>query len=454
MVLTLFNSYIPARRIAFFLLEGFSLALLIWALMPQSLESPSGLIVRTIALCLLIQAMFFYFEMYEADIFKDPVVMGKRIALALACSFVLLVVFSGRDTGPPLIEMVTVLGAAGVAGAFWRIVYSNWAGTAAGQKMLILGAGDLAKNIAVEVIGRHDSGFHVLGFLSEEPGRTGERLVNPCILGNYSNLAGIVEGMRIDRVVVAVEDGRGHLPTAPLLECKMKGIAVDDGFDFFERLTGKLSLESLRPSALIFAEGFRKPRWMEHARRGLSFVLAVIGLVFLLPFALLTALAVKLDSAGPVLYRQERVGEGGGRFTLLKFRSMRVDAEQGVPAWASSDDPRVTRVGRFIRKFRFDEIPQLWNVLRGEMDLVGPRPERQYFVDMLKREIPYYGQRFAVRPGITGWAQICYPYGASKEEALEKLKYDLFYIKHRSIMFDLYIIFQTVKIVLFRKGAR
>jgi len=260
--------------------------------------------------------------------------------------------------------------------------------------------------------------------------------------------------MNVDRVIVALEDRRGLLPLEQLLECKLRGVAVEDGFDFFERFSGKLHLEYLRPSSIIFSAGYSRPAWMKHACRLVSVFLSIGGSIILAPVALITALLIKLDSPGPVIYRQERVGEGGRLFTLLKFRSMRVNAEEYGPAWASQNDPRVTKVGKWIRKLRFDEIPQLWNVLCNDMALVGPRPERQHFVDQLQKEIPYYGQRFAVKPGITGWAQINYPYGASKEDALEKLKYDLFYIKHFSVGFDLYIIMQTIKIVLFRKGSR
>jgi sugar transferase (PEP-CTERM system associated) len=222
----------------------------------------------------------------------------------------------------------------------------------------------------------------------------------------------------------------------------------------YERMTGKLLVEDLRPSWLIFSDGFRASRLTRQTKRAFDLVLASIGLLVGAPLMLLTAVAVWLESGGPVLYRQERVGCNGSVFTLYKFRSMRPDAEQGTPVWAEAVDHRVTRVGRFIRRIRLDELPQLWNVLRGDMSFVGPRPERPFFVAQLAERIPFYEQRHAVRPGITGWAQVKYRYGASMEDALEKLRYDLYYVKHLSLAFDLTILFDTVKVVLFAKGAR
>ena len=258
----------------------------------------------------------------------------------------------------------------------------------------------------------------------------------------------------MDRIIVALDERRSKLPVEQLLSCRLKGIQVDDGMAFTEDLDGKLSVQNLYPSALIFSNGFKKALVFKRAKRYLDIVASAVGLLLSFPFSLLTALAIKLDSEGPVLYRQERVGEDERRFYLLKFRSMRADAEENGPVWAEPDDERVTRVGRVIRKLRLDEIPQMLNVLRGEMSFVGPRPERSFFIEQLEKGIPYYSQRHIIKPGITGWAQIRYPYGASKEDALEKLKYDLYYIKHMSFLFDLMIIFETAKIVLLGKGAR
>jgi sugar transferase (PEP-CTERM system associated) len=223
----------------------------------------------------------------------------------------------------------------------------------------------------------------------------------------------------------------------------------------YERLTGKILIDDLKPSWMIFSDGFVVSRWTRMLKRVMDVALSSIGLVLASPFMLLTAIAIALDSDGPVLYSQDRVGEGGRQFTVYKFRSMRVDAEQGgTPQWARDGDDRVTRVGRFIRTTRLDELPQLWNVLRGNMSFVGPRPERPFFVEQLAMEIPYYMQRLAVKPGVTGWAQVKYQYGSSVEDAMEKLRYDLYYIKHLSIALDLSIVFDTVKVILFGRGAK
>jgi exopolysaccharide biosynthesis polyprenyl glycosylphosphotransferase len=219
-------------------------------------------------------------------------------------------------------------------------------------------------------------------------------------------------------------------------------------------MTGKIFVDDLRPSWLIFSDGFCASRVTRFVKRLFDLAGALAGLVVAAPIMLLTAIAVRLDSPGPVLYRQERVGEHGRLFTLYKFRSMRIDAEQGTPVWATSHDSRVTRVGRVIRLTRLDELPQLWNVLRGEMSFVGPRPERQFFVQQLAEAIPFYMARHAVRPGVTGWAQVRYRYGASVEDSLEKLRYDLYYIKHLSLVFDLTILVDTIKVMVCRKGAQ
>jgi len=253
---------------------------------------------------------------------------------------------------------------------------------------------------------------------------------------------------------VALDERRGKLPIEPLLYCRLKGIRVDDGMTFTEDLAQKLSVENLHPSSIIFSNGFIKSSVYSKLKKCLDIASSALGLFLTFPLCLLTAVAIKLDSKGPVLYRQERVGEDGKTFHLLKFRSMHNDAEENGPVWAESHDERVTRVGRVIRKLRLDEIPQMVNVLRGEMSFVGPRPERPFFIEQLKKEIPFYSQRHVVKPGITGWAQIRYHYGASREDALEKLKYDLYYVKHMSLFFDLMIILETARIVLLGEGAR
>jgi len=274
------------------------------------------------------------------------------------------------------------------------------------------------------------------------------------ILGDCQQISSICKEVNVDRIIVALDERRRKLPIEQLLFCRLKGIQVDDGMAFTEEFAGKLSVEHLYPSSLIFSNGYIKSAFFKKVKRYSDVVASAAALFFSFPFCLLISLAIKLDSRGPVLYRQERVGEDGKTFDLLKFRSMRIDAEENGPVWAESNDQRITRVGRMIRKLRLDEIPQMINVLRGEMSFVGPRPERPFFIEQLKEEIPFYSLRHIVKPGITGWAQIRYSYGASKEDALEKLKYDLYYVKHMSTSFDLMIILETIKIALMGKGAR
>ena len=281
-----------------------------------------------------------------------------------------------------------------------------------------------------------------------------ERQSEPMIIGEYSQILSICKRSRINRVIVALDERRGKLPIEQLLFCRLNGIKVDDGMAFTEDLAGKLSVENLHPSSLIFSNGFKNSVFFKRVKGYVDIAVSAAGLILSFPLSVIVAVAILLNSKGPVFYKQERVGEDGKIFRLVKFRSMRDDAEEDGPAWAGVNDERVTRVGRVIRKLRFDEIPQMINVLKGDMSFVGPRPERLFFVSQLKEEIPYYSQRHAVKPGITGWAQIRYPYGASKEDALEKLKYDLYYVKHMSLLFDLTIILETAKIVFWGRGAR
>jgi sugar transferase (PEP-CTERM system associated) len=267
-------------------------------------------------------------------------------------------------------------------------------------------------------------------------------------------LFALARRLAVDDLVVSLADRRGTLPTDQLLRCRLGGLNVEEGEALYERLTGKIAVEAMRPSYLIFNQGFRRHPLSEASKRAFDIGCALVGLLLLWPLMLLTALAVRLDSPGPILYRQERTGRFGKAVVVNKFRSMRADAErQSGPVWAQKNDPRITRVGRFIRKTRLDELPQLFNVLGGSMSMVGPRPERQHFIDDLMKQIPYYDQRHIVKPGLTGWAQINYPYGNTVEDALQKLQYDLFYIKNRSLPFDLSIVIQTIRTVALRQGT-
>jgi sugar transferase (PEP-CTERM system associated) len=267
-------------------------------------------------------------------------------------------------------------------------------------------------------------------------------------------LAKFAVAMKAKEIVVATDDRRG-MPVTQLLHCKIAGINVVDYQTFWERENGRIDIEALQPSWLIFSDGFRQGAIVNAVKRGFDVATSLLLLAFTLPIIGLAALAVRLESPGHILYRQERSGFGGKSFTLLKFRSMRSDAEgDGAPVWARDADPRVTRVGAIIRKYRIDELPQLWNVLRGNMSFVGPRPERPFFVKQLAEQIPFYSERHAVKPGITGWAQVNYPYGASLEDARQKLAYDLYYVKNRTLFLDIVILIHTIRVILFREGAR
>jgi sugar transferase (PEP-CTERM system associated) len=255
-------------------------------------------------------------------------------------------------------------------------------------------------------------------------------------------------------VVLALKERRGHMPVRDLLNLKFRGVKVEDAHTVWERLTGRIHLEHLSPSWLILSDGFRKSHLLTFVKRGIDFGVALIGILLTAPIMLLVALAIWLESGGPIFFRQDRVGLHGAPFRILKFRSMRQDAEKNGPSWAADSDSRITRVGKFIRKVRFDELPQMFNVLGGEMSLVGPRPEQPFFCSLLEDKITLYPYRHTVRPGITGWAQIKYQYGATIEESKTKLEYDLFYIKHLSVTLDFMILFETAKVVLYGRGAK
>jgi len=323
------------------------------------------------------------------------------------------------------------------------------------RRVLVYGAGRRASSL-LELRRRSDHrGFRLVGFIATE----GDELSTSedKLLKRPDDLYSWVVQNPIDEIVVAMDDRRRGFPMHEFLECRLAGIEIVELPTFLERETGKVRLDVLNPSWIIFGEGFRASLIQRSVERTVDIVVSLGLLILGAPGILLAALAIKLEDGleAPILYRQRRVGQHGVVFDVLKFRSMRVDAEAGGrPIWASKDDPRVTRVGAFIRKTRLDELPQLINVLRGDMSFVGPRPERPEFVQKLEHTIPYYRERHSVKPGITGWAQLCYPYGSSEKDALEKLQYDLYYVKNRSLLFDLAILVQTVEVVLWGKGAR
>ena len=424
---------------------------------PTSFYHFEYLILKALLIVACVQLSLYYFDLYDLKIFRRNIELGIRLLQSLGVSSILLaalyylfpLLIIGRGI------FLISLGLMGAIIVSWRLIYNHFLKTKQlDQKIMIIGSGPLAKNIAKEIVERVDTGFKVIGFITDNPERVGQKLVNPSIINDQSQILDIAIKERVNRIIVALEERRGKFPDAQLLECKMRGIAVEEGIEFYEHLTGRLQVESLRPSFLIFSDGFKKSKLTMWTKRITEFSLSLIGLFLLSPITLVISILIKIDSRGPVFYKQERVGEGGKIFKLLKFRSMVENAETNGPVWAEQDDKRITRVGRWMRKWRIDEIPQMFNVLKGDMSFVGPRPERSFFVEKLRKEIPFYDQRFSVKPGVTGWAQIKYRYGASKEDALEKLEYDLYYIKNLSPLYDFLIIFETIKVVLSGKGAR
>lgn len=401
---------------------------------------------------------FYLFDLYDFIVMHDRRELTLRLIQALGLAWVALAfafylepaLMIGR--GITLIALPLALGLM----VLWRVSIHWFLGHPDfGEKILIVGSGKVAIEVAREVLNRPDAGYRIVGFVGTDSELLGKSLINPRVIGLTEELDELVVREGIDRIVVAMGERRGQLPTQKLLELSLAGhVSIEEGATFYERVAGRVSLDMIRPSWLIFTGRGRQAKLSAVSRDAVHRFVALIGALLSLPIALLTAVLIKIDSRGPILYKQERVGKNGVPFVLMKFRSMRVDAEKSGPVWASKGDDRTTRVGRVIRKVRIDEIPQFWNILKGEMSFVGPRPERAHFVNQLATEIPYYQQRHLIAPGLTGWAQIKYPYGASIEDAKQKLQYDLFYIKNYSLVLDAIILFETVKIILFGRGAQ
>jgi sugar transferase (PEP-CTERM system associated) len=340
----------------------------------------------------------------------------------------------------------------------WRFVFA-WLTRRIGprERLLLVGTNAASVELARELFDRRQElGVEIVGFIDPDPSRVGAPVINPGVIGAIDDIPRLVSQLNVDRVVVSLAEARGRLPMDRLLDIRLReGVTFDHLASVYEEYTGKIAVENLRPSWLIFSDGFRKTRASMAIKRVFDVSLSLVGLAIGLPVMALVALAVRLSSRGPVFYHQERVGLNGRAFMVHKFRTMRTDAEAATgPVWSARNDSRVTPAGRFLRRARLDEIPQLWNVLRGDMSFVGPRPERPTFVEELTTKIPFYGQRHVVKPGLTGWAQIRYTYGASVEDAIEKLQYDLYYIKNLSLSLDLVIVLETIKTVVLRRGAQ
>ena len=414
---------------------------------------------RASLIAVVLQVCLHYCDLYDLRTLKGRRDLWVGLLQALGSASLILALLYywlpgliiGRGVFAIAAAFIVVL----VAG--WRVSF-EWLSVSVGpaERLLILGTSPAAVDLARELHDRrYELGVELVGFLDVTRERVGMPLLNPGVIGTVADIPRIVRERKVDRVVVSLADARGKLSMEHLLEMKLKdGIQFDYLASVYEQYTGKIAVENLRPSWLIFSEGFRKSRLLMLAKRLSDILLAAVGLVLASPLMGLVALALKIFSPGPVVYCQQRVGLNGRQFTICKFRSMRVDAEAETGAvWSTLGDPRVTRIGRFLRRSRLDELPQLWNVLRGDMSFVGPRPERPEFVADLTRQIPFYGQRHVVRPGLTGWAQVRYNYGASVGDAMQKLQYELFYIKNLSFGFDVFILLETVKTVLVRRGS-
>jgi sugar transferase (PEP-CTERM system associated) len=451
----LFNRYVSTRSLTVFggelLLIFGSVAL---AASFQQTSDPSSNLWKIALVTVVCQLCLYYNDFYDLTLVHSNRELVVRLLQAVGAASIMLAGLYFAAPGLMIGDgiFVSALFVFLLAILAWRLLFNQLTGSLRlEERILFVGTGDSARKVARQILDQHDFAYRVIGFIDDDARRIGERIVNPAIVGTPGDIERLVKEYHVDRIVVGLSDRRGRLPIEELLRAKMTGVRVEDATTTYERVTGKILLDDLRPSWLVFSEGFRVSRVTRLLKRTIDLALSVSMGIVAFPLMVLTAIAVWLDSGAPVLYRQERVGENGRPFTLFKFRSMRQDAETGTPVWATEGDDRVTRIGGFIRKTRLDELPQLWNVVRGDMSFVGPRPERPFFVEELAKEIPFYQQRHAVKPGVTGWAQVKYRYGSSVEDAIEKLRYDLYYIK--PISFDLTIVFDTVKVVLFRKGA-
>ncbi|MBL8187382.1 MAG: TIGR03013 family PEP-CTERM/XrtA system glycosyltransferase [Acidobacteria bacterium] len=440
-------------------------------------------IYKIVLTTLVCQFIFYLFDLYDiskprlrrellTDIFQAVGVVLLILGLTFMLRPTLLLGYEQEiegvgiartGNGVPIIALILALFLMTV----WRLgIHWVMRNPKLGDWILVVGTDKLAREVAHEAMLRRDLGYKVAGYVAEDIGLVGTELVSESqsphngpivfsrkVLGAVSDLNRIVQEQKIDRVVVALQDRRGRMPVDQLLKIRLQGqAAIEEGTALYEKLTGKINVEMLRPSWIIFSGGGKRGTFWGVIRRLFNLMVALIAILVSLPIALLAAIVIKLDSPGPIFYTQERVGKNGRTFKIIKFRSMRQDAEKDGAQWAAERDPRITRVGNFLRKTRVDEIPQFLNILVGEMSFVGPRAERPVFVEQLTEQIPFYSQRHLVEPGLTGWAQVNYGYGSSVEDAVQKLQYDLYYIKNVSLLFDIWIMFKTIKVVLFGYG--
>jgi len=468
-MLRIFGHFVPAATVALGIAEAFFIAgALYFGIAILASQTPiiiaGGTVVVALSLAAAIIVMMHSSGLYNVDALVDTRQALLRGALILTFILVLAVAMTSQFGAYRLVHVSYRWRWIVLLPSLWlccvlitRTIFSRVSRTGVlRRRVLILGQGARAaqlRELAKERFGAYFLPVAQVG-LQDKPQIATIGAVQVRERVDAADLLGLAREVNASEIVIATDDRRG-LPVHQLLQCKLSGIGVTDYIDFYERESGRVDLSALRPSWFIFSDGFRMGMAVETVKRTFDIVLALLTLIMVLPLLALTAVAIKCEGRGSILYRQERVGLRGRVFVLLKFRSMAEDAERdGAPQWAAKRDPRVTRVGGVIRKLRIDELPQLYNVLCGDMSFVGPRPERPYFVNRLAQNIPYYNERHSVKPGITGWAQVNYPYGASLEDARNKLAYDLYYLKNRGLFLDLIILIRTVRVVLWPDGAR
>ena len=407
------------------------------------------------------QLGFYYNDMYDRRALTKRSLLLIRLLRAMGVTLLALMVLYYIFPALRVERGVVLLAAFIISAAMvgWRVVlYRRRSFSRSIERVLFLGTSTSGIGLTYEIMRAPELQYKIVGFLDEKAGRfdnpPARPLVSPGIIGGIDQLEEVIEREQVDRLIISLSERRGVMPIHQLTALKLQGLPIEDAQSMRERITGRIMLDHLQPSWLISSDGFQKSSFVMAVKRTTDIVISAILVLLCAPVMLLTAIAIRLESDGPALFKQQRVGLGGRTFRIFKFRSMRQGSEKGTPSWTSNSDPRITRIGNIIRKFRIDELPQLLNILRGEMSLIGPRPEVPYFCELLEREIPYFNQRHTVRPGLTGWAQVKYQYGASLEEARVKFEYDLFYIKNLSLLLDLSIIFETAKVVLLGRGAK
>jgi len=462
-MIRIFRHYIPASLLVIGLLEfvlmivSIYLALMLrWADTSDVRATITTNLPQALTFAAVFSVVMLAVGLYQKENMRQFGTVLSRLVFSFGFGFVVLALTYFVIPGLAIWRSAVGIG---MAFSFVGIVAFRWLYLRISEvdglkrRILVLGVGARAARIDDLERSNPSVGYRCVGFvpLSDHSARIDERRD---IWGNL-RLADLADEQDIEEIVVALDDRRAGMPVDALLDCKLAGTAVTEYSTFWERETGRVDLDALHPSWMIFSDGFVGGGLQAITERGFDLLASLAILVWTFPLLVMTAIAVRLESTGPILYRQERVGLNGKPFMLTKFRSMRVDAEKdGVPKWATVNDSRVTFVGRLIRKSRIDEIPQVLNIFKGEMSLIGPRPERPFFVDRLRQVIPYYFERHRVKPGISGWAQLNYPYGASDEDALQKFQFDLYYVKNYSLFLDLLVLIQTVRVVLWPVGVR